>query len=354
MEDTSHLTSRSLEIFKELVDAYIETGEAVGSRLLSKRSQFALSSATIRNIMADLEEMGLLYAPHTSAGRIPTESGLRYFINGLLECTNFEQVDSRQFEELLQTNHSSIQSILEQATALLSGLSECAGVVLAPRMDSILKRIEFVSINAKQILVIMVSQNGQVENRIIPGPLNIDSAQLQQISNYLSERLEGKTLADGLALMERELHKERNHFDELTSQLLKQGLEVWKTSESEASLILKGQANLLENIEEIEEVKNIQHLFDALDTKLTMVSLLDSVAKADGIQVFIGSENPYFNVAGCSLIISPYRSADKRIIGAIGVIGPAHMKYRRIIPLVDYTSKIVSKLLGGHSSDSNV
>lgn len=347
MEHSSSLTARSLEIFNELVDAYIETGEAVGSRLLSKRSKFALSSASIRNVMADLEEMGLLYSPHTSAGRIPTEAGLRFFIDGLLECSNLQDVHEEEIDLLLATKHSNVQSILEQATALLSGLSQCAGVVLAPRTDPTLQHIEFVALNPKQILVVIVTQGGQVENRIVPSTRKTDQSQLQQISNYLSDRLRGKTLSEGLILLEQELTDQRNDFDTLAQQIMKKGLEVWQTEESEASLILRGHAHLLENVDEIGELKNIQHLFDAMETKTTMVSLLNTITQADGIQIFIGSENPYFQVSGCSLVVSPYKSADSKIVGALGVIGPTHMKYRRIIPLVDYTSRIISRLLGG-------
>lgn len=349
-ENNLKLTARSIEIFTELVDAYIETGEAVGSRLLSKRSQYSLSSATIRNIMSDLEDLELLYAPHTSSGRVPTQLGLRYFINGLLECKDFEkgfnEKENKQVLELLNNNkETNIQTLLEQATSLISGLSKCVGIVMTPKTDPLIRKIEFVLLNQEQLLVIMIGENGTIENRIIKVLPNINESDLQQSSNYLSAKLRGKTLSQGLKSLWKELEDEKNCFDSLTTQIVSQGIEIFRTGDSEASLILRGQANLLENIDELDELKNIKTLFDAIDTKSTMVKLLDSVTKADGIKVFIGSESEYFNITGCSLVVSPYKSSDNRIIGAIGVIGHANMQYRRIIPLVNYTSKIIGKLL---------
>lgn len=296
--------------------------------------------------MADLEDNGLLYSPHTSAGRRPTEAGLRYFVNGLLECADFAAVPSEAFDALLADPGVNRQAVLEKATALLSQLSQCAGVLVAPRSDPILKHIEFISLNENQILVILVSQSGQVENRVITNGPKLDASQLQQISNYLSERLCGKNLADGCALLQQERRNQRGDFDALMAQLARQGLEIFETNEEEAALIMRGHAHLLENVDELDELREVRQLFDALETKTTMVKLLTSVASADGIQVFIGSENPYFQLSGCSLIVSPYRSQDRKVVGAIGVVGPEHMQYRRIIPLVNYTSHIISRLLG--------
>lgn len=346
----SQLSSRSKEIFSALVDAYIETGEAVGSRLLAKRAPCALSSATIRNIMADLEEAGLLYAPHTSAGRIPTEAGLSFFVDSLLECSDFEDDTAIEhtLEERLSEEAASggeVDEVLEQATALLSGLSQYAGIVLSPKTDSILKRIEFVTLSPTQLLVVILSNTGHVENRLIPYDRNLTPEQLKQLSNYLSTYLEGKTLVEGLAWVQAELKKQQHRFTKEATRLVQQGLETWSRAHKPSSLILKGQANLLDAVEERNELDPIRNLFEAIETKQTMVHLLEATSNAEGIQVFIGSENPNFNVAGCSLVAASYRSADNRIVGALGVIGPSNMHYRQVIPLVSCTAKVINRLL---------
>lgn len=337
------LNSRSIELFLELVDAYIETKEAVGSRLLSKRSQFDISSATIRNIMADLEDLGLLYAPHTSAGRIPTEAGLRFFINSILECSDIETFDN-EFK-LLYENGNNTGNILENITSVLSGLSKCAGIVSSPKADPIIKKIDFVLLSDDNLLTIIVSENGHVENRMSKFKTRIDQDKLQILSNYMSSKLTGHTLSQGLYLIKKEIEDHKHNLDKLSEELLKQGIEVWRDENKSDSMILKGYANLLDNIDEIEELNDIKDLFETMDTKTTMLQLLNSASKADGVQVFIGSENPYFQISGCSLVLSPYKSNDGKIIGSVGVIGPTHMEYRKIIPLVNYTSKVISKFL---------
>jgi heat-inducible transcriptional repressor len=341
----SILSARSLEIFRELVDAYIETGDAVGSRLLSKRSSLPLSSATIRNIMADLEDMGLLYAPHTSAGRIPTESGLRFFVDELLEVADLDNFENELVSDLAKSSEIETTEILEQATSVLSGISKCAGIVSSPKTDPIIKKIDFVNLNPDQLLVVIVSETGQIENRVMPASLQANTDSLQQLSNYMSSQLAGRTLSEGIDILEIEISEHKNDLGQFPSEVLKQGLEAWKLENRKGSVFLKGHANLLDRIEMDAELCNIKDLFDVMETKSTMLQLLDSAAKADGIQVFIGSENPYFKISGCSLVLSPYKSSNNSIIGAIGVIGPANMKYREVIPLVNYTSKIISKLL---------
>ncbi|MDR1597633.1 MAG: heat-inducible transcriptional repressor HrcA [Holosporales bacterium] len=345
MKEEHQLTTRSLEIFKELVDAYIETGEAVGSRLLSKRSQFPLSSATIRNIMADLEDVGLLYAEHTSAGRIPTEAGLKFFVKGLLESSDVRNAENEDIARILESKaNEGIDSILEQATSILSSLSKCAGVVLSPRSDHILRQIEFVLLQRDQILVVIISQSGHVENRIISHDEEIAQDQLDILSKYLSEYLYGKTLAQGQLLVQNELSTQKDKFSAIATDILQRGLQAAAEQKS-SSLILKGQANLLDGVEEIEELETVRHLFEAIETKKTMINLLNATSKADDIQVFIGAENTHFDMTGCSLIASPYKSPTNRVIGAIGVIGPTSMNYRQVIPLVNCMSKVINRLL---------
>jgi heat-inducible transcriptional repressor len=346
MKDGHQLTERSLEIFRELVDAYIETGEAVGSRLLSKRSQYPLSSATIRNIMADLEDVGLLYAEHTSAGRIPTEAGLKFFVQGLLDTSDFNAIEDDAISQQLETRaKGGVEAVLEQATTLLSEMSKYAGIVLSPRSNHILRQIEFVLLRQKQILVVMIAESGQVENRIIKYEQDISQDQLNNLSKYLSEYLCGKTLIEGQLLVESELSNQKDKFSKIATDILQRGLSA-AAEQKASSIMLKGQANLLEYVGEIDELDAVRHLFEAIETKKTMIDLLDSTSNADDIQVFIGAENKNFDMTGCSLIASPYKSSNNRIVGAIGVIGPTNMKYRQVIPLVNCISKVINKLLG--------
>lgn len=340
------LTPRSIEIFQELVDAYMETGEAVGSRFLSKRSHYPLSAATIRNTMADLEDLGLLYAPHASAGRIPTEAGFSFFVNGLLECSDFSDFESHDLEHELEPYAAEgIEAVLEKASALLSGLSKYAGIVLAPQSDPILQRIEFVSLSENQLLVVIIADSGQIENRLIQGPGYLTPDRLKEMSNYLSDLLRGKTVAEGIQWVQSELDANQSDLNSTAVQLLKQSLEPMTKKEKQSAFVLKGRANLLDHVDEIGELERVRNLFEVIETKETMIHLLDATAKAKGIQVFIGSENKHFNLSGCSLVASPYKTSNRRFVGAVGVVGPTNMNYRQILPLVSCTSKIISRIL---------
>lgn len=342
----AELNDRSIEVFREIIDTYIETGEPVGSRTLSRRLQQPLSPATIRNVMADLEEAGLLYAPHTSAGRLPTDAGLRYFVDGLLEVGDIKETERAEIERRCKSSGLSIDNVLEQASAMLSGLSSCAGLVMAPKSDSLLKHLEFVHLAPGRALVVLISQDGNIENRIIDVPPSITQSVLNEASNYLSARIFGRTLIDARAAIMEELRQQKAQLDELTTKVVEMGLGVWANGERGGSLIVKGQSHLLDSVTELTELDQIRSLFQALDTKETLQQLLDASIQADGVQIFIGAENSLFHVSGCSLVVSPYHNAEQKIIGAIGVIGPSRMNYSRIIPLVDYTAKIVGKLLG--------
>ena len=354
----SDLNKRSLDIFKRLVDAYIETGEPVGSRTISKRLEDSLSPATIRNIMADLEDAGLLYAPHTSAGRLPTDAGLQFFVHGLLEVGDITESDREKVQNAIQ--HSgrphTMDHMLEKATTLLSGLSKCAGIVLAPKMESPLQQIEFVSLghfenngrHLQKILVVLITQDHVVENRILELQGNLPPTVLKEASHYLTSHLSGKTLSQAKTMMEEELLHHQEKLDDLTNHLLQSGVAMWSGGGELAtrSLIIKGQSNLLHNVTMMEEVDRMRMLFDALEAKEQFSNLLDASINAEGVQIFVGSECELFKQSGCSLIVAPYTNEKAHIIGAIGVIGPARMNYGKIIPLVDYTAKVIGKIMG--------
>jgi len=340
------LNNRSLEIFKELVDAFMETGEPVGSRTLSRRLTTTLSPATIRNVMADLEEAGLLYAPHTSAGRLPTEEGLKLFVHGLLQVSEINEKERQEIDRKCQAQGRSLNDLLENATSVLSGLSQCAGLVMAPKNESPLKHIEFVPLSPTRALVVIITQDGVVENRVLEFPEGIPVSILVEATNYLNAHMVGHTLSEAQSIIDIELVKDKQNLNNLSRKIVSDGVAVWSGEENAGSLIIKGQANLLNNVTVVEEIDQIRNLFNMLDTKENLKNLLDASVQADGVQIFIGAENPLFAQSGCSMVIAPYRGAGERIIGAIGVVGPSRMNYGRVIPLVDYTAKLVSRLLG--------
>ena len=354
------LNDRSREVFRRIVEAYLESGEPIGSRTLSRRLGLALSPAagggfsnerglspaTIRNVMADLEEMGLLFAPHTSAGRLPTEAGMRLFVDGLLEVGNLTEDERRALDGRLAATGGSAESLLERATTTLSGLSRCAGVVLAPKIESPLRHIEFISLNPGRALVVLVTENGLVENRVIETPPGLPPSALVQATNYLSARLVGRTIAEAYDEIMAELENHRAQIDELTRSVVERGLATWAGGEGGGTLIVRGQANLLGDVHALGDLEAIRALFEALETKETLLKLLSLADRAEGVQIFIGSDNPLFGTSGCSMIVGPYRDGREKVVGAIGVIGPTRINYARIIPLVDYTAKLVGRLLG--------
>lgn len=338
------LNERSREILRHIVDAYVETGEAVGSRTISRRLGMALSPATIRNVMADLEEAGLLYAPHTSAGRVPTEAGLRLFVDGLLEIGALSKEERESIEGRCAASGRSVASVLEEATQTLSGLSRCAGLVVAPKAEAPLKHIEFVQLGPGRALVVLVSENGLVENRIIDIPLGMPVSSLVEASNYLAQRLVGRTLDEARRTIAQELEEHRAQLDALTQKVVEAGLATW--SAPSGYLLVRGQSQLLADVQQMADLERIRALFALLETKEAMVRLIDASEKAEGVQIFIGAQNELFAMAGCSVIIAPYANREEKIIGAIGVIGPTRMNYARIIPMVDYTAKVIGRLLG--------
>ncbi len=343
------LNDRSREIFRRLVEAYLETGAPVGSRTLSKRLTFDLSPASIRNVMADLESAGLLYSPHTSAGRLPTDAGLRLFVDGLLELGNLSEEERESIKGRCAASGRSIEDLLTEATDALSGLSSCAGLVLAPKLDATLKHIEFVSLGPGRALVVLVSDNGMVENRVIEVPLGLPPSTLIEASNYLNARLKGRTIQQARNEVMREIEERRAQLDELTSRVVEAGLATWAGDGGEelrSTLIVRGQAKLLDDVRVVEDLERIRALFSELEAKRELVRLLDLTHDADGVQIFIGLENELFGVTGCSVIVAPYNDSRQNILGVIGVIGPTRLNYARIIPMVDYTAQVIGRLIG--------
>jgi heat-inducible transcriptional repressor len=345
---TSDLNERSREIFRHIVEAYVETGEPIGSRTIARKLGMTLSPATIRNVMADLEDAGLLKAPHTSAGRVPTEAGLRLFVHGLLELGDLSAAERANIEGQCAAAGRTLSQMLEEATNTLSGLSRCAGLVLAPKVEASFKHIEFVNLGPGRALVVMVTDGGLVENRIIEVPVGMPPSVLVNAGNYLNARLMGRTLDEAKTAINEEMAAQRAQLDELTGKVVAAGVATWSTpgnGSKDGILIVRGQANLLGDVTAIEDLERIRTLFQALDTRDSMLRLLDATNKAEGVQIFIGAENDLFSIAGCSVVIAPYTNAREQIVGAIGVIGPTRINYARIIPMVDYTAKVIGRLL---------
>jgi len=313
---------------------------------MSRRMSLNLSSATIRNVMADLEEAGLLYAPHTSAGRLPTEMGLRLFVHALLEIGDLAEDERHSIESLCVARGKSLSQLLEEATTALSGLSHCAGVVVVPNQDRPLKHIEFVHLGPGRALVVLVTEDGLVENRVIQVPLGLPPSALVSAGNYLNARLIGRTLEEAKAEIEQEIASNKAQLDGLTSKLVAAGLASWAGGDESSALIVRGQANLLEDVTALADLERLRTLFEMLEARETMLRLLDASKQGAGVQIFIGAENRLFGVAGCSMVIAPYQNSREQIVGAIGVIGPTRINYARIIPMVDYTAKMIGRLMG--------
>ncbi|MBR0652487.1 heat-inducible transcriptional repressor HrcA [Roseomonas terrae] len=340
------LDNRSAMILRELVETFVETGEPVGSRTLSRRLPLGLSPATIRNAMADLEDAGLLYAPHTSAGRLPTERGLRLFVDGLLEFGALGEEERGAIAARCAASGRSLQETLGEAGQMLSGLAGAAGLVVAPTAEGgAVRHIEFVALGPGRALVVLVHDDGQVENRVIEVPAGLPPSALVQASNYLNARLTGRTLEEARGLIAGEVAANRTALDALTQQVIEAGLGTW-TGGQGGSLIIRGQARLLETIDQAARVSEIKRLFERLEQQETMLRLLDLAQRGEGVQIFIGAESGLFDSAGLSMVVAPFRNGQEKIVGAIGVIGPTRINYGRVIPVVDYTARVIGRLLG--------
>jgi heat-inducible transcriptional repressor len=342
----NELNERTRQILRLVVDAYVETGEPVGSKVISQKLGMKLSPATIRHAMVELEELGLLYSPHTSAGRLPTDTGLTVFVEGLLEVNDLPAADRRSIEQNIgDVRDKSIPEILEQTSSFLSGLSSCAGLVFAPKTEAPVKQVDFVLLAPGRVLAVLVSINGVVENRMMEAPLEVTATVLQRASNYLNSRIANKTLHEASEQVHAELQDHRAQLDALTAKVVAAGIASMAPRESGGHFFVRGQSNLLDRAA-MEDLDRIRSLFDALEAKETMLKLLQATSQADGVKIFIGSENKLFSHSGCTLVISPYKDRESRTIGAIGVIGPTRLNYGRVIPVVNYTSQMISKILG--------
>lgn len=345
--ELASLNERSRAILRRIVETYLETGEPVGSRNLSRQLPMTLSPASIRNVMSDLEMAGLIFAPHTSAGRLPTQLGLRLFVDGMLEVGSLTAEERRQLEAQIGVSRSkSVDQVLTEATELMSGLSHCAGVVLAEKQTLRLKHIEFVPLEPTRALVILVGQDGSVENRIIATPPGLPPSALIEAANYLNTHIRGLSIAEARARVETELQSARAELDALAQKVIKAGLAEWSGSlDDRRSLIVRGQGNLLKDVHAEADLERIRKLFDDLESKRELVQLLGLSDTADGVRIFIGSENKLFSLSGSSLIVAPFEDKARNVVGVLGVIGPTRLNYARIIPMVDYTAKLVGRLL---------
>ena len=346
------LNDRYREIFRSIVETYLATGEPVGSRNLSRHLPMTLSPASVRNVMSDLEGLGLIYAPHVSAGRIPTHTGLRLFVDGLLEVGDIDGGERDRLERQLGSyadgNSGVSAEVLAEASGMLSGLSRCAGVVLAEKQVSRIKHIEFVSLDAKRSLLVLAGDDGSVENRVLTLPEGLPQQALTEATNYLNARIRGATLPEARERVEGELKASQAELDQLTAKLVRAGLAQWsggREGDDNKSLIVRGQSRLLDDLKAVEDVDRIRLLFEDLESKKALVHLLDLAEKAEGVRIFIGSENNLFSLSGSSLIVAPFQDQNRKIVGVLGVIGPTRLNYARIIPMVDYTAKLVSRVL---------
>ncbi len=340
------LNQRSLDVFRRIVESYLATGEPLGSRNLSRLLPTPLSPASVRNVMQALEESGLIFAPHTSAGRLPTEIGLRFFVDALLEIGDIDAEERRQIEaQLGMGRDQGFEAMLTEATTMLSGLTRGAGVVVTTKDNGRLKHIEFLRLEPERALAVLVGEDGSVENRVLPISAGLPSSALVEAGNYLNARIRGRTLAEARVEIDNARGAAEAELDALTAKLVDQGLASWAAGQGQSQLIVRGQANLLDNLTAAEDLERIRLLFADLETKKDVVDLLSRAETGEGVRIFIGSENKLFSLSGSSMIAAPFRDGQQRIVGVLGVIGPTRLNYARIVPMVDYTSKLLARMM---------
>jgi heat-inducible transcriptional repressor len=343
------LNTRSQDIFRKIVERYLDTGMPVGSRDLSRMLQVGLSPASVRNVMADLEDLGLIAAPHTSAGRAPTQEGLRFFVDAMLEIGTVDERERQQITKNIegQARQGQVEDLLTEASQLLSGLSQGAGVVIAAKADMVLRHIEFVRLDALRAMAVLVGQDGQVENRIMDLPPGLTASALQQAGNYLAHHVIGRTIAEARKILSEQRAEQRAELDELTRKLVDDGIATLSqpSSAGQPTIIVRGRANLINDTMASEDLSRMRQLFDELESKDGLLDLLGDTEKAQGVRIFIGSENKLFSLSGSSVILSPYKDANDKVVGVLGVIGPTRLNYARIVPVVDYTAHVISSMM---------
>jgi heat-inducible transcriptional repressor len=352
--DTSDLlremNDRSREVFRRVVDGYLATGDPVGSRSLSRDFSEKVSAATIRNVMQDLEYMGVLGSPHTSAGRVPTQLGLRMFVDGMIELGDPSETDRQKIDATMGNNATDVAGILDRVGSALSGVTQGASLVLTPKHEAPIKHIEFVSLSPERALVVLVFSDGHVENRLFTPPPGQTPSSMREAANFLNAIVEGKTLGEVQRSITEQIMSRRQEIDTLAQQLVESGLALWAgDDENSERLIVRGRSNLLGSEAEEEDLARIKSLFDDLERKRDIAEFLNLTEGGDGVRIFIGSENKLFSLSGSSLVVSPYMNADRKVIGAVGVIGPTRLNYGRIVPIVNYTAQLVGKLVSDRS-----
>ncbi len=348
MAGLTDLNARSRDIFRHIVESFLATGDPVGSRNVSRQLPVTLSPASVRNVMSDLEALGLIYAPHTSAGRLPTELGLRLFVDGLLEVGGLSQTEREQIKSQISGNAEDllIEDVLSEASGMLSGLLRCAGVVLTEKQIVRLKHIQFVTLEPTRALAVLVGEDGSVENRVVTLPEGLPPSALVQATNYLNARIAGQTLSEARANIQIELERHEAELDALSAKVVEAGLAVWSGADGgRKNLIVRGRSHLLDELTPLDDMERIRRLFDDLEAKKELIQLLELAEQGDGVKIFIGSENQLFSLSGSSLIVAPFQDEEHKTVGVLGVIGPTRLNYARIIPMVDYTAKLVGRLL---------
>ena len=344
------MTNRSREVFRRVVEGYLESGTPVGSRSLTRSMSEQVSAATIRNVMQDLEHLGLLGSPHISAGRVPTQMGLRLFVDGLLEIGDLAGEDRKKIDETLGPADQETSTVLDRIGAALSGVTRGASLVLTPKHEAAIKHVEFVSLARDRALVVLVFADGHVENRIFTPPAGQTPSSMREAANFVNSLAEGRSLSELGVVISREIIKRRQEIDGLARAMVESGLAQWvNEGEPTERLIVRGQGNLLTEGADAESLERIRHLFDDLEQKRDIAQFLDLTESGEGVRIFIGSENKLFSLSGSSLVVSPYMNADRKIIGAVGVIGPTRLNYGRIVPIVDYTAQLVGRIIADRS-----
>ncbi len=342
----SDMNDRTREVFRRVVEGYLTSGEPVGSRTLTRTLSEKVSAATVRNVMQDLEYLGLLDSPHISAGRIPTQMGLRMFVDSLLEVGEVAPEDQEKIDATTGSNDQDVATLLDEVGAALSVITRGASVVLAPKREAAIRHIEFVSLAADRALVVLVFADGQVENRVFVPPPGQTPSSMREAANFLNALAEGRTLSELRANIVSEIGKRRQEIDSLAREMVESGFALWENAgEPSERLIVRGRSNLIGEAADQSEIDRIRSLFDDLERKRDIAEFLNLTEAGEGVRIFIGSENKLFSLSGSSLVVSPYMNADRKIIGAVGVIGPTRLNYGRIVPIVDYTAQLVGRLV---------